>query len=180
MVSNVLKPDQFHASRLLSRGMGRPSCLLSLLRDGPHCGLSPHWTLEDPREGWRGRHAGHGKPAGSTLLLMRHEGIWLQNQISIKEPGCLISTAFVLRFAVLVKLWQLFMYVCSLCFILETQASNNRANSHYARISHMPWSTPGRLQVRLHWQKQLFALLRQWHNVSDDAGTKHLLMLTEI
>lgn len=61
--------------------------------------------------------------------------------------------------------------LCSFCSVLETQASNNGAHCHYASISHMPWSSPGRLQVWLHWQKQFFALLRQWHDVSNDAGT---------
>lgn len=72
------------------------------------------------------------------------------------------------------------MYVCSLCFVLETQASNNGANCHYTSFSHLPWSSHGRLQVRLHWQKQFFALLWQRHDVSDDAGNKHLFMLREI
>lgn len=71
---------------------------------------------------------------------------------------------------------QLFMYVCSLCSILETQASNHRAHCHHPSISYVPWSSPGRLQVWLHWQKQFFALLWQRHNVSDDAGMTMWIM----
>lgn len=65
---------------------------------------------------------------------------------------------------------QVFMCVFALCFVVETQASNNGAHCHYSGISHLPWSPPGRLQVRLHWQKQFLALLWQWNHVSDDAG----------
>lgn len=110
MVSNMLKPDRFLESRLLSRGMERPSwCLCG--GKGYSMGSALTRNRRIP-----------GKANIADILVMenlqavlyslRHEGIKLQNQAPVEEPGCLISAFFALRFAVPVKLPVI--YVCVL------------------------------------------------------------------
>lgn len=62
------------------------------------------------------------------------------------------------------------LYLLYFVSFLETQAPHNRINCHCFCISNMQWSSPRRLQVQSWGPKQFFALLWQWHHVSDDSG----------